>query len=104
MSVTATGSRPPAASHRLPHRPGMTIRIVVADDEALIRGGIVLLFNHRDFEVVGEAPDGRVAVELARAHHPDVILMDLRMPGADGVAATTELCRAAPDQRPKVLI
>jgi len=65
------------------------IRVLLADDQALIRAGFrVLLEAADDIEVTGEAVNGEQAIELARAGHPDVILMDIRMPGTDGLAAT----------------
>jgi DNA-binding NarL/FixJ family response regulator len=65
------------------------IRVLLADDQALIRAGFrVLLEAAGDVEVIGEAVNGEQAVELARAERPDVILMDIRMPGTDGLAAT----------------
>lgn len=65
------------------------IRVVLADDQALVRAGFrALLDAQDDIEVVGEAGDGDEAVRLARQHRPDVVLMDIRMPGADGLAAT----------------
>ena len=67
----------------------MTIRVLLADDQALLRGTFRLLIDAQDdMEVVGEAADGREAVELARTHRADVVLMDIRMPGLDGIAAT----------------
>jgi DNA-binding NarL/FixJ family response regulator len=67
----------------------MTIRVLLADDQALLRGTFKILFDSTDgMETVGEASDGREAVELARAEHPDVILMDIRMPEMDGLVAT----------------
>ncbi|RKT08791.1 LuxR family two component transcriptional regulator [Streptomyces sp. 1114.5] len=71
----------------------MTIRVLLADDQALLRGAFRLLIDaEEDMEVVGEAADGREAVELARATKPDIVLMDIRMPGADGLGATAEIC------------
>ncbi|MFI2610448.1 response regulator [Kitasatospora sp. NPDC018619] len=71
----------------------MTIRVLLADDQALLRGAFRLLIEaEEDMEVVGEAADGREAVELARATRPDVVLMDIRMPGTDGLGATAEIC------------
>src|SRR5438128_3092965 len=65
------------------------IKVVIADDQALVRAGFrSLLDAQSDIEVVGEATDGAEAVELALALHPDVVLMDIRMPGVDGLAAT----------------
>jgi DNA-binding NarL/FixJ family response regulator len=65
------------------------IRVLLADDQALIRAGIgVLLEAADDIEVIGEAVNGDQAVELAKAKRPDVVLMDIRMPGTDGLAAT----------------
>lgn len=70
----------------------MTIRVVLADDQQLIRAGFArLLTSEPGIEVVGEAADGREAVEVCRAVRPDVVLMDIRMPGVDGVAATREI-------------
>jgi DNA-binding NarL/FixJ family response regulator len=67
----------------------MTIRVLLADDQTLVRAGFRRLLERADdIEVVGEAADGDQAVALTRAHHPDVVLMDVRMPGTDGLAAT----------------
>jgi DNA-binding NarL/FixJ family response regulator len=67
----------------------MTIRVVLADDQALIRSGFRLLIDSaEDLEVVGEAATGDDAVRLARSTRADVVLMDIRMPGTDGIAAT----------------
>jgi DNA-binding NarL/FixJ family response regulator len=69
------------------------IRLLVADDQELVRAGFAaVLATQADFNVVAEAANGRDAVRLARAHRPDVILMDVRMPVLDGIAATRELC------------
>ncbi|WP_405460234.1 response regulator transcription factor [Streptomyces sp. NBC_00101] len=65
------------------------IRVLLADDQALLRSAFrVLVDSEADMRVVGEAADGAQAVELARATRPDVVLMDIRMPGTDGLAAT----------------
>ncbi|MFC9731962.1 response regulator [Streptomyces roseolus] len=67
----------------------MTIRVLLADDQALLRSAFrVLVDSEPDMEVVGEAADGAQAVALARGARPDVVLMDIRMPGTDGLAAT----------------
>ncbi|KAK1185414.1 response regulator transcription factor [Streptomyces sp. NBS 14/10] len=71
----------------------MTIRVLLADDQALLRGTFRLLIDScEDMEVVGEAADGQEAVELTRAQQPDIVLMDIRMPGTDGLAATAAIC------------
>jgi DNA-binding NarL/FixJ family response regulator len=65
------------------------ITVVVADDQPLVRAGITMLVNaEQDFDVVAEAVDGQDALVQVRSHRPDVVLMDVRMPGTDGVAAT----------------
>ncbi|MEW1839501.1 response regulator transcription factor [Nonomuraea angiospora] len=80
------------------------IRLLIADDHPIVRDGIRGMFaGDPDFEVLGEAGDGAQAVELARALNPDVILMDLRMPRMDGVAAIKELARLGVAARVLVL-
>lgn len=73
------------------------IRVVLADDQALVRSGLrALLSNSDDLEVVGEARDGRDAVAVVTRTRPDVVLMDVRMPGVDGIAAP-DRSRQIPD-------
>jgi DNA-binding NarL/FixJ family response regulator len=68
------------------------IRVVLADDQALVRSGLrALLANSDDIQVVGEASDGREAVAVVTRTQPDVVLMDVRMPGVDGIAATQQI-------------
>ncbi|MDQ0774282.1 DNA-binding NarL/FixJ family response regulator [Streptomyces aurantiacus] len=112
---------PPASAHQespspAPHEPpspapGATgkdrlVRIVVADDHEVVRAGYAgLLATQRDFVVVGTARDGAEAVQVCREQRPDVVLMDVRMPVADGIQATAELLRdAEPAHAPRVLI
>jgi DNA-binding NarL/FixJ family response regulator len=71
----------------------MTIRVLLADDQALLRATFrILIDSCDDMEVVGEASDGAEAVDLTHARHPDIVLMDIRMPGTDGLAATSAIC------------
>jgi DNA-binding NarL/FixJ family response regulator len=84
----------------------VTISVLLVDDQALVRTGFrMILDDEADIEVVGEAADGRAAIDAARRLHPDVIVMDIRMPVLDGVEATRRLVRdrALPDARVLVL-
>jgi DNA-binding NarL/FixJ family response regulator len=80
------------------------IHVLLVDDDALMRAGLTsILSSDTAIEVVGEAPDGRVAVERVTALRPDVVLMDVRMPEVDGIAATREVVAVAPDTRVVIL-
>jgi DNA-binding NarL/FixJ family response regulator len=73
----------------------MTIRIILADDHRIIRDGLCSLLKHEpDIEVVGEADDGRGAVEMARKLKPDIVVMDLAMPDLNGIEATRQITKA----------
>jgi DNA-binding NarL/FixJ family response regulator len=81
-----------------------SIRVLIVDDHEIVREGLqTLLAEETDFEVVGTAGDGAVAVTLAEATQPDVILMDLVMPGLDGIEATRRIHRNNPQARVLVL-
>src|SRR5580704_18730741 len=76
------------------------ILVLCVDDHPLVRKGIAsILANETDMQLVGEAGNGREAVDLYRQHHPDVVLMDLRMPDMDGVQATQAIRKDFPDAR-----
>jgi DNA-binding NarL/FixJ family response regulator len=80
------------------------IRVLIADDQALVRGGFrSILDGQDDIEVVGEAEDGNEAVEAAGGLRPDVVLMDVRMPGVDGIEATRRIAALGLDARVLVL-
>ncbi|WP_409184988.1 response regulator [Amycolatopsis sp. VS8301801F10] len=72
--------------------------VLICDDQELVRVGLRMIVDSQpDLEVVAEAGDGAEAVELARAHRPELVLMDVRMPVLDGVAATAQICAELPD-------
>jgi len=82
----------------------VSVRVLIADDQALVRAGFrKILEADPAIEVVGEAADGLEAVEYSRIHVPDVVLMDIRMPGLDGIAATRRLSEELKDG-PRVLV
>ncbi len=79
------------------------VKVVLIDDDALVRAGLRLILSAADdIDVVGEAADGADAVAAVRQHRPDVVLMDIRMPRMDGIAATTALRRL--DSSPQVIV
>lgn len=82
----------------------MTIRVVVIDDNALLRAGLVtVLSSEEGVEVVAEAADGAAAAEVVAEHRPDVVLMDVEMPGVDGIVATQRINASHPDVRVLIL-
>ncbi|HET7246801.1 MAG TPA: response regulator transcription factor [Streptosporangiaceae bacterium] len=84
--------------------PAGRIRVLIADDQRVVRDGLSMLVSLiDDVEIVGLASDGTEAVRLAEEHHPDVILMDLRMPGADGATATAQVRERLPGTQVLVL-
>jgi DNA-binding NarL/FixJ family response regulator len=79
----------------------MSVRVMIADDQALVRAGFRMILDAEDdLEVVGEATDGREAVEMARRLKPDVVLMDIRMPELDGIEATRRVVDPANGEPP----
>jgi DNA-binding NarL/FixJ family response regulator len=83
----------------------MSIRILIADDQSLVRTGFRMILDAEpDLDVVGEAVDGREAVDKAKAAKPDVILMDIRMPELDGIEATRRIIAEAGEDAPKILM
>jgi DNA-binding NarL/FixJ family response regulator len=82
----------------------VSIRVLLADDQALVRTGFAMILDAQaDLEVVGEARNGREAISLAQTLHPDVVLMDVRMPELDGIAATAAITAEQPAVRVLVL-
>ena len=83
----------------------MTVRLVLADDEQLVRSGLrLILESEDDIEVVGEASDGAEALVLTRRLDPDVVLMDIQMPGMNGIEATREIVALGREDSSRVLI
>jgi DNA-binding NarL/FixJ family response regulator len=82
----------------------VTVRVVLADDEELLRVGFRMILDaHGDFDVVAEAGDGHAAIDAVRSQTPDVVVMDVRMPGLDGIAATRTIVREHPEVRVLIL-
>jgi DNA-binding NarL/FixJ family response regulator len=82
----------------------MTIRVLICDDQAIVREGLEMILGaDQEIKVVGLAEDGQEAIELTRTRKPDVVLMDLKMPGLNGVRATDEICKKNPNVRVLVL-
>ena len=77
----------------------MSIRLLVADDHEVVRSGLASLLEESEIEIVGEAANGEQAVEQTKQHHPDVVLLDIRMADTDGLAALEQIRREAPDTR-----
>ncbi|MBT1163557.1 response regulator [Bifidobacterium felsineum] len=82
-----------------------SIRVVIADDQELVRAGFAMVINSQaDMTVIGQAADGVEAVALAESLHPDVVLMDVRMPGMDGIEATRQISESSTDIQPTRVI
>ncbi|MGY1842675.1 response regulator [Modestobacter sp. SYSU DS0875] len=80
-----------------PEGPSPRTRVVIADDEAMVRAGVrAILSSEPAIEVVAEAADGRTAIDLVRTHRPDVAVLDVRMPGLDGLTAAIEIHTVSP--------
>ncbi|HXS62756.1 MAG TPA: response regulator transcription factor [Streptosporangiaceae bacterium] len=95
----------PASPEAAPGPSSASIRVVVADDHEVVRTGFAaLLETQPDFTVVGTAKDGAQAVRISRELHPDVMLMDVRMPAMDGIEATRQLTAGGGSGAPRILI
>lgn len=83
----------------------MSVRVLIADDQPLARAGLrMIVESEPDLRVAGEAEGGIEAIDRCRALQPDIVLMDVRMPGLDGIAATRQILEAGPPPRPRVIV
>ncbi|ANW20703.1 ANTAR domain-containing response regulator [Streptomyces clavuligerus] len=89
--MTAPDSPQPVADDDVSHIPPLTTRVVIAEDEALIRLDLKEMLEEEGYAVVGEAGDGQRAVELAREHRPDLVILDVKMPVLDGISAAEQI-------------
>jgi len=101
---SAFASKPPQKKRAAGGRKANVIRVLVAEDHTVVRDGLVAIIKQEaDMDVVAEAGDGQQAAELWKMHRPDITLMDLRMPGLDGVSAIYQIRAADPNARIIVL-
>ncbi|MFE7131412.1 ANTAR domain-containing response regulator [Streptomyces sp. NPDC057638] len=89
--MTAPDSPQPIADDDASHTPPQTTRVVIAEDEALIRLDLKEMLEEEGYAVVGEAGDGQRAIELAREHRPDLVILDVKMPVLDGISAAEKI-------------
>ncbi|MFB6604059.1 ANTAR domain-containing response regulator [Streptomyces noursei] len=89
--MSAAEPQQPVADDDQSHVPPLTTRVVIAEDEALIRLDLKEMLEEEGYSVVGEAGDGQTAVELAREHRPDLVILDVKMPVLDGISAAEKI-------------
>src|SRR5262249_47303138 len=92
-------ARERSCSSPYPWRNDVPVRVLLADDDQVMRKGLKTLLEREGFQVVAEAADGRDAIQKAEASHPDVVVLDLAMPGLNGVDAGREISRSSPRTR-----